>query len=133
MKQKKYNEINKDKLAEHRKEYYELNKDTLLVRKKEYYKQHRETIIENKREYNKNRRHTNLIYRLILNNCTRIRDALKSNSKANHTIELINCTKDFFHQWVIWQLPYEMDDNEFKENYHINHCRAIATFDLSDP
>ena len=33
----------------------------------------------------------------------------------------------------MWQLPYEMDDNEFKENYHIDHCRAIATFDLSDP
>ena len=33
----------------------------------------------------------------------------------------------------MWQLPHEMDDYEFKENYYIDHCRAIATFDLSDP
>ena len=26
-----------------------------------------------------------------------------------------------------------MDDNEFKENYNIDHCRPIATFDLSNP
>ena len=32
----------------------------------------------------------------------------------------------------MWQLPHEMDDNEFKENYQIDHCRAIATFNLSD-
>ena len=26
-----------------------------------------------------------------------------------------------------------MDDNEFKENYEIDHCRPIVTFDLSNP
>ena len=26
-----------------------------------------------------------------------------------------------------------MDYNEFKENYDIDHCRPIATFNLSDP
>ena len=45
----------------------------------------------------------------------------------------MNCTKDFFYQWIIWQLNYEINDNEFKENYHIDHCPAIETFDLSDP
>ena len=32
----------------------------------------------------------------------------------------------------MWQLPHEIDENEFKVNYHIDHCRAIATFDRSD-
>ena len=32
----------------------------------------------------------------------------------------------------MWQLPREMDDNEFKENYDFDHCRQIATFNLSD-
>ena len=33
----------------------------------------------------------------------------------------------------MWQLPREIDDNEFKEKYDIDHCRLIATFNLSDP
>ena len=33
----------------------------------------------------------------------------------------------------MWQLLREMDDNKFKENYDIDHCRPIATFNLSDP
>ena len=33
----------------------------------------------------------------------------------------------------MWQLPHEMDDSEFKENYEIDHCRPILTFDLFNP
>ena len=33
----------------------------------------------------------------------------------------------------MWQLSREIDDNEYKEKYDIDHCRPIATFNLSDP
>ena len=125
--------MEKNKDNQRRKEYYELNRDTLLERKKKYYKQHRESITENKKEYNKNRRHTNLIYRLILNNSTRIRDALKSNNKATSSIDLLGCSKELFFNWIKWQLPYEMSDDEFNKLFHIDHVRPIATFNLSDP
>ena len=32
----------------------------------------------------------------------------------------------------MWQLSHEMDDNEFKELYEIDHCRLLATFNLSN-
>ena len=31
----------------------------------------------------------------------------------------------------MWQLPYEMSDDEFKTLYDIDHVQPIASFDLS--
>ena len=84
-------------------------------------------------EYYRNQRNTNSIYRLRTNNRSRIYKSLQSNNKATSTIELLGCNKEFFYNWIKWQLSHEMDDTEFKENYDIDHCRPIATFDLSNP
>ena len=84
-------------------------------------------------EYYRNQRNTNSIYRLRTNNRSRIYKSLQSNNKATSTIELLGCHKEFFYNWIKWQLSHEMDDTEFKENYDIDHCRPIATFDLSNP
>ena len=93
----------------------------------------KDKINQRQRDFDKTQRNINPIFRLRENNRTRIRNALQSNSKANNTIDLLGCDKNFFYQWIMWQLPREMDDNEFKENYDINHCRPIATFNLSNP
>ena len=82
-------------------------------------------------EYDKNRRNTDPIYRLINNNRCRIRAALHSNNKATSTINLLGCTKEFYYNWIIFQLPYNMSDSEFKELYEIDHVRPISSFDLS--
>ena len=37
----------------------------------------------------------------------------------------------FFYDWIQFQLPYKMNDDEFRQNYHIDHLKAIANFDLS--
>ena len=128
----KLREINKVKIVSYKQNYYKNNKDIILQHKKKYYQLQKDKINEHRREYIKNQRNINPIYRLIENNRARIRSALQSNNKTTNTINLLGCNREFFYQWIIWQLPYEMEDNEFKENYHIDHCRAIATFDLSN-
>ena len=71
--QNKYNIQSKDNIAEYR----ELNNDE-------------------RNQYKWNQQNTNPIYRLIDNNRNRIRDALKSNSKATDKIELLGCNKECF-------------------------------------
>ena len=73
----------------------------------------------------------NPIFRLVKNNRRRIDHALKSNDKAAHTIELLQCNWQFFYNWIQFQLPYEMSDDEFKKLYDIDHVKPIASFDLS--
>ena len=65
------------------------------------------------------------------NSRTRIFEALRSNSKATKTIELLQCDRQFFYKWIQFHLPYEMSDYEFRQNYHLDHVKAIANFDLS--
>ena len=162
-KRKEYYKINKDKIIKNTKEYYETNKENIFTRNKEYYNQNidrmheiykehykankdkytenhkiyynqnKDEILNHQREYKKNKRHTDPINRLIINNRSRIRLALKSNDKTTNTIDLLGCSKEFFFNWIKWQLPYEMSDDEFKKRYHVDHVRPIATFNLSDP
>ena len=102
-----YYKQNKDDIFKHQQEYYKQNKDEILKYRHEYYKQNKDEILEyrknhkdsirnQKNEYIKNKRNTNPIFRLIENNRHRIRDALKSNSKTAHSIDLLGCSKEFF-------------------------------------
>ena len=72
------------------------NKEKIAKRDKEYYANNKNEIIKRQNNYNKNRRINNPIYRLIVNNRTRIYDALKSNSKAAYTIYLLGCDRFIF-------------------------------------
>ena len=126
-----YYELNKDKISEYHKEYYEKNKIKLNEATKQYYKDNKDKILQYNLKYVKNRRNTDPIFRLIVNNRSRIFKTLKSNSKANNTIELLQCNRLFFYNWIQFQLPYEMSDDEFKKLYDIDHVKPIASFDLS--
>ena len=84
-----YNETNKDTILKNMKEYYIINKDWLLEHSKEYHKLNRDKITNYARNYQKIQQSINPIYKSITNNCVRIRQALKSNSKAAYTIDLL--------------------------------------------
>ena len=84
-----------------------------------------------KKQYLQNRRNNNPIYRLIVNNRARDYKSLNLNNRATNTIELLQCDRQFFYEKIKFQLPYEMSDDEFKQNYYIDHVKAIPNFDLS--
>ena len=69
---------------------------------------------------------------MIDNNRTRVRDALKSNCKADRTIEILRCNKEFYYNWIKFLLPYDMSDDEFRNNDEIYHVVALANFDFSN-
>ena len=114
------------------KEYYEINKDWLLEHSKEYHKLNKVKILHQQNEYSKNKRINNPIYRLIENNRNRICNALQSKSKADRTIELLGCNKEFSYQWIKFLFPYDMSDDKFRNNYEIDHVVASANFDFSN-
>ena len=128
---KQYYEANKEKILSNSKKYYEINKDKMLKYSKEYKEINKDRINNTKRAWDKNQRNINPIYRLITNNRRRIRSALESNSKTAHTIYLLGCDRFIFYQWIQFQLPFEMSDDEFKKLYDIDHVKPIASFDLS--
>ena len=116
-----YYETHKDTILQNMKEFYIINKDWLLEHSNEYHKLNRDKINNYARNYDKIQRSTNPIYKLITNNRVRIRQALKSNSKTAHTIELLDCSKEFFYQWIKVNFNYDISDDELKNNYEIDH------------
>ena len=92
---KEYHEKNKIKDSEQRKEYYKQNKIKEAEYQKEYYKLNKDKINQRRRDIEKIKRNINPILRLRENNRVRIRKALKSNNKANNTIDLLGCDRIF--------------------------------------
>ena len=156
---KEYREKHKQEIAEYKKIYNEEHKTEIVERKKQYEYNYKAEIAEQKKQYyinhkdekhkyyqdNKytmyprkllyilNRLSNDPVFRLIHNNRTRIRQALYLKNKTAQSIDLLGCSPNQFKNWIYWQLPYDMTDEEFKEKYHIDHVQAVSTYDLSIP
>ena len=129
---KEYYQQNKDEYAKYRQEYYKENKIKILEQNKEYNILNKDKMDKIKREYRKNRRTYNPIYRLIEINRRQINESLHYNKKATSTINLLGCNKEFFYHFIKFLLLYDISDDEFKNNYKIDHVVALENFDLSD-
>ena len=130
---KEYREQHKAEKADYDKQFREINKDSISQYKKIHYDNNKDTILQHIKEYNKNKMNTDPLYKMIKNNRARIHNILNSNSKTNNIIKLLGCNKQFFNQWIKFNLRYDMSYEEFKEAYHIDHVVALANFDLSIP
>ena len=97
---KEYRKLNKDEIKDQQQKYYVTNKDKILENRKEYQKLNKDKLNEYKKQYLQNRRNTNPVYRLIGNNRARIYKALNVNNKATNTIELLQCNRQFFYEWI---------------------------------
>jgi hypothetical protein len=127
---KKYHLKNKEKRQEYMKEY---NKEYRL-KNKEHAKEYR---IKNRAKFSayvKRRHDTEPNFKLVRNLRRRILDALKGTTKSAHTMELIGCTPDalrrhmesLFEPWMTWE-------NQGRGGWHVDHIKACAKFDLTDP
>ena len=143
--QKEYRLKNKEKLEEYRKGYRLKNREKLIEQSRQYYAENREEYLKQNKEYyakNKEKRNaycrhkkqTNPNFRLRCNLASRLRDALKHGSKSASTMELVGCT--IAELWI--HLESKFEPWMTRENYGIggwdlDHIRACATFDLTDP
>jgi len=162
VKSKKYHNKNKESIAKQAKKYREENKDKIKIYKKEYrmkhkeqYKQYcennKEKIREQSRKYKEEHKveikaykkeydveyNKRPLVRIATNLRTRVRNALKRNSKCSTTQKLVGCTfaelktylESKFKPDMSWE-NYGRGWNGTKE-WQIDHIKPCSSFDLS--
>ena len=140
---KKHYKQNKEQISEKSKEryirdkgkrqlYYQNNKDKLKKQSKDYYSKNRERAIKNSIKYERERKNNDPVYKMIRNYRKRTWDAYKNNTKSKSTMDLLGCSGQELAQHLEKQFQDGMTHDNYGE-WHIDHIRPIASFDLSDP
>jgi hypothetical protein len=121
--QKKYRKDNRLKINESKKK-------SRMKNPEKYRKQNCESYKRENRDKIKNRWKKDRIKRNLRN---RIRNAIKTNTKSAHTIELLGCTISELKQHLERQFTYNMTwENYGFKGWHIDHIIPCAIFDLSN-
>ena len=129
---KEYHLNNKDTLKPKAKEYYQNNKEIIKAKKKEYLQL--PEVKAKKKEYMKERYTNDPIFKITETLRTRVRDAIKTNSKSVSTKKLIGCSIEY----LMNHLESQFDDsmgwyNHGFYGWHIDHIKPCASFNLTDP
>lgn len=146
-KKKKYYLDNKEKKSEYNRNYRSLNNENLKINGKEYSQNNKGKIIayqkqyrflnrlqlnEKKRIERLEKRKADLSYRILHNLRSRVNLAVKGKLKSNKTIELIGCSIHLLRSHISAQFKQGMSWDNYGE-WHVDHIRPCASFDLSDP
>jgi hypothetical protein len=138
--QKKYNILNKEKLNAQSKKHYTENKQYYIEynksRDKELIKQYNQTQIQKgyKKEWSKNQYKTNIQFKLSQLLRIRLIDALKGKiNKFESTLELLGCSIEELKLYLEQQFKPEMAWENHGEIWEVDHIKACANFDLTDP
>ena len=77
---------------------------------------------------------TDLNFKLAIYMRNRLFEAYKAQNvrKTNKTIDLLGCSHSFFKNWIIHQLFGNMTLENYGSVWQIDHCLAIASFNLLD-
>lgn len=129
---KQYNKLryqrNKEKILKAQKQYYLINKEYINTRNTEYRKTHRHLI--NKSLARKKK--TDLNYKLKCCLRSRIRLAVKRNSKAGSTVKDLGCSINDFKLYLESKFKDGMTwENWSRNGWHIDHILPLASFDLT--
>ena len=120
-----------------RKQYYNENRE----KTKKYYEENRDKIkkyrFDNKDKINecfRKRKDSDLNFKLASNLRSRTSTAFKSQNvrKTNKTFDLLGCSHSFFKNWIIHQLYGNMTIENYGTVWQIDHCSAVASFNLLD-
>ena len=110
--------------ARHR-QYRQLNRTRIAERKSRYNDKNRHAINEYKRKLYKKGGN----YRTACLLRARIRKAVRNGHKSASTLALLGCTVEHLIEHLQSQLPPGAN----LADYHIDHIRPCASFDLTDP
>ena len=124
----------KEKIKEYMKGYFQRPEVKTHTKKrlKEY--QQRPEVKAKKKEYMKERYTNDPIFKITETLRTRVRDAIKTNSKSVSTKKLIGCSIEY----LMNHLESQFDDsmgwyNHGFYGWHIDHIKPCASFNLTDP
>jgi len=134
IKKKEHYEANKEEIKQQGIEYREANKEEIKQKKKESYEKNKEEINKKNWQYKKKRIAEDPLFKLLEGLRTRIRIAIKSQAgeKAEKTMELLGCSVQYVRDHLESQFTEGMTWENYGE-WHIDHIRPCASFNLEDP
>lgn len=149
---RRYREVNKEKIRAQRKRKYEeiknnpdyknkkhewnvVNKDRISAYNKSYRLNNYDRLKKYDREYEKNKKRNNDKHRILCVLRTRLWGAVKKcDGVKKPTIELLGCEVDYFIKYMESLFTAGMTwDNYGKYGWHIDHIIPCASFDLTNP
>ena len=101
-----------------------------MIKLKKYRNDNKDKI----NEYFRKRRDSDLNYIFACNLRTRTSLAFKSQNvrRTNKTFDFLGCSHSYFKRWINQQLYGNMTLKDYGSVWQIDHCLAVASFNLLD-
>jgi hypothetical protein len=129
---KKWRDANHAKALEQDRAWYANNRKSRTESTRKWYSKNRERVIARSTRYARERRNNDPSFSLLDNLRARLRLALRGKNKAATTMELVGCTREELVAHIEAQFLPGMTWDDRSE-WHIDHIRPCASFDLLDP
>jgi hypothetical protein len=123
-----YRAKNRDKLNKYHQDWYEKNLKDKGVHsdRPEYYQHYRSMVNQTQKE----RLKEDLAFKIKRNVGRMMKNFF---NKTRRTYEIVGCTQEHFHEWILWQADLDdIDMQQYGEDYHIDHVVPCAAFRLAD-
>ena len=121
---------NKEQINLTNRAWYQNNKEQANLTKRAWYQKNKEQSKLTNRAWKRASYQNNLSYRLRAVLRSRVRSALKNNSKSARTMQLIGCSVDEAKLHLERQFKPGMSWDNYG-NWEIDHIKPISRFDLS--
>ena len=128
----KQREKHVDKFRKYDRERYADNPEKYKTRVKLWAMNNPDAARTMDREYMRKRLKGDLNFRILQNLRHRIYDTVKKGKKSARTMELIGCSFEIFREHIQSKFKRGMTWDNYGE-WHIDHIRPCASFDLADP
>jgi hypothetical protein len=119
-----------DKVKAYQKEYRKTHKEYMNLRNKEH-RRNNPRYRKYRNEYYKNNSN-NIIFKLPDYLRTRIRNALKSNSKVGSAVHDLGCSINELKFHLETQFTRDMSWDNYGPYWHIDHIKPLSSFDLTN-
>jgi len=123
---------NKERILKVKKLYREKNKEKLLASWRAYYKRNAKRLNQLKIKYRNKVYKNNPSFRIYTSVRTRILKFISGKYKSSSTSKLLGCSIEELWQHLESKFQPGMTRSNHGE-WHIDHIRPCASFDLSDP
>jgi hypothetical protein len=129
---KMYRKVNREKISAQKKQQYEANKEAVRNRVRSYNKANRAKKSNYERRYRRQRMKKDTTFKLVSHLRSRVWKAVSGYSRGDKTLDLIGCSVEFLKSHLEQQFERGMSWDNYGE-WHIDHIRPCASFDLGDP
>ena len=133
LRDKKYYENNKDKIASWSKGYREKNKKIIAKKKKLYAIKNWDKILKYKNEWEKNKCKTDIKYRIMRRLRNRIYCSMFRHKKSDTFKKLTGASMEIVWSHLESKFKPGMSRNNYGKRWHIDHVIPCAAFDLTKP